>query len=859
MPLKRSKTAGAKRGGGRGRSSPSTTTSSSKGGRGRAHARSDVSDRSQSKRPHNSKFRETIRRPEEERAAQAGPRGNYRGKGPQSRGAERDDPRDFDPSQEGAERRQGDRRGGNDRRSAPGSGYGSTASGAHAFQPGKGAPGRNQKFPRFEAPTPQNAPRPFFKRQEDARTRPIERDEDEVGVPRPPRPAEGSTQVMEGRIDLHPDGFGFLIAKDPKLPNVYVGAESLKHVMHRDTVRVRVEKSFDGGAKLRGSVIEILGRHQKEFMGVVRPYKGGVLVIPTEARDRKHSFKAETTTNPQLEEIKSGTPVLCRILTYPSNMPGTVEIVQAIEDPSAPHNDTLRVLIEASWPREFSRAALDEAEKRAASWKQEIDPRRRDITHLPLVTIDGRDARDFDDAVCAVREGQSTRLWVAIADVSHFVRPGSTLDREAFAKSTSAYFPDHVVPMLPEILSNGVCSLNPFEERACLVCEMLIGPRGQLESYEFYEGLMLSKRRLTYEQMQAFIEDEPWARNELATLQESLGELIAVYRRLREARTQRGSIDLDLPEAQVILSREGEVLDIQTRTRLDAHRLIEECMLVANEAAAAFLYRAGNGAVYRIHEAPDPRRVEDLKKFLRLAGIMEEKSSRPTREKLKAGDTDESFTEPWQFAELLARLKRDFEPGDPIARAAQTLVLRTMKQARYSTARVGHFALASKDYTHYTSPIRRYPDLMVHRLIKENLGFEPYLRGGVELEANCSHCSDQERLAMDAERKLIEIKKCRFMEAFLGETFEGWVTGVIEKGVFCQIDGHFVDGLVNEQTLHDRGRFHFEPERMAYIGPGKAKITLGSRVKVMLAAVDVMTRKIDFDLLEVDGVSVGKK
>jgi len=662
---------------------------------------------------------------------------------------------------------------------------------------------------------------------------------------KPKAPVPGA-KVIDGRLDLHPDGFGFLIAKDPTLPNVYVGEESLKHVMHRDEVRVRVDREFEGG-KVRGTVLEILRRTQREFLGIARPYKGGVLVIPVEARDRKHAFKVETVA-PQFEELKSGTAVLCRILTYPSNAPGTVEILEVVQDPAAASNDTLRVLLEAAWPREFSRVALNEAEHRALRWRSEVDPRRRrDITHLPLVTIDGRDARDFDDAVCAMRESSGAiRLWVAIADVSNFVRPGTALDREAFERSTSVYFPDHVVPMLPEVLSNGVCSLNPFEDRACLVCECVIDARGKVTGFEFYEGLMISKRRLTYEQMQAYIEEEPWALNELATLNDSLSQLVEVYGRLRKAKNQRGAIDLDLPEAQVMLDRQGQVLDIQTRTRLDAHRLIEECMLIANECAARFLEQAAPAGVYRIHEQPDEKKIMELVKFLSASSILPKKKN-----------LAEMFEYPSDFADLLNKLKKDFEPGDPTARAAQSLVLRSLKQAKYSTARVGHFALATKDYTHFTSPIRRYPDLMVHRLIKEALGFERWTSTGIHLESLAQHCSDQERLAMDAERKLIEIKKCRYMEQFLGEEFEAWATGITEKGVFCQIEGHFVDGLISRDTLGSRGKLTFDPDQLAYIGPGKVKMHLGSRVRVLLAAVDVTTRRIDFDLVKL--YSVGEK
>lgn len=688
---------------------------------------------------------------------------------------------------------------------------------------------------------------------------------------RPEAPVKSpSGEFAEGRVDIHPDGFGFLIPTNPQLPNIYVPEEDLKYIMHRDVIRVRVEKERSGD-RLRGRLVQILKRHQKEFMGILRMHGGGAIVIPEDNRDRKFSFKV-IAMDESVGVVKSGDSVLARIDVYPDIGAGTVEVLSKVTDPKAPHNDTLKVLIGASWPREFSAGAQTEADRRAKDWKSLLPQgTTQDIRHLNLVTIDGADARDFDDAVCAKKEGNQLRVWVAIADVSLFVRSGSRLDAEAFERSTSVYFPDHVVPMLPEILSNGVCSLNPFEERPCLVCEFILEENGHIKSFQFYEALMQSKKRLTYEQMQAFMEKEPWAREEMQPISGSLEAVVESFSRLRKARVARGSVDLDLPEAKVRLNADGSVLDIQSRARLDSHRLIEELMLAANQCAAKFLFEKSDfGGVYRIHEQPDVKKIQDLLGFLSLSGIQIEKvfgrstgkakgGSQRKDKKPNRGSTDSLVSlleDPSDFAKLLDYIKANLESQSPTARALQYLILRSLKQARYSAERLGHFALATRDYTHFTSPIRRYPDLMVHRLIKTALRIDsasatPTLFGErISLETACRHCSDQERAAMESERKLIDLKKCRFMQPKLGEDFEAWVSGLTEKGAFCQIEGHFVDGLISADTLMARARLKWMADRMMYLGPSQKQLKLGTRLKVKLAAVDLETRRIEFDLKE---------
>ncbi len=683
--------------------------------------------------------------------------------------------------------------------------------------------------------------------------------------PQPQKNRQTGQNLAEGRVDIHPDGFGFLIPTTPGLPNIYIPEEDLKHVMHRDHIRVRIEQDR-GTERLRGRLVQILKRQQKEFIGTLRLHGGGALVVPEEARDRKFSFKV-VAMDEKIAGLKSGDTVLARIESFPDMGAGSVEVVGKISDPKAPHNDTLKILLSASWPRDFTPSAVTEAERRAQDWKTLLPPSTtKDVRKLNLVTIDGADAKDFDDAVCAQIEGNQIRVWVAIADVSLFVRPGSKLDAEAYERATSLYFPDHVVPMLPEVLSNGVCSLNPFEERPCLVCEFILDSRGTIKNFQFYEGLMQSQRRLTYEQMQAYMEDEPWAREELSKLKPSMDAVVESYKRLRAARTARGSVDLDLPEAKVRLNADGSVLDIQSRARLDSHRLIEELMLAANQCAAKFLNEQSDlGAVYRIHEKPDLKKIEDLLGFLKLAGLSLEKVFGKSQHGPKGGSQKRNpkdntsalatlLEDPQDFAKLLDFIRSDLESQSPTARALQYLVLRSLKQARYSPERLGHFALSTDDYTHFTSPIRRYPDLMVHRLIKAALKVDaasatPTLYGDrLTLETACRHCSEQERSAMDAERKLIDLKKCRFMEPRLGEDFDAWISGLTEKGAFCQIEGHFVDGLITADTLLSRARLKWNPDRMVFVGVSGKQLKLGDRLKIRLVAVDLETRKIEFDI-----------
>ncbi|NCN26520.1 ribonuclease R [bacterium] len=640
---------------------------------------------------------------------------------------------------------------------------------------------------------------------------------------------------MVGKLELHPKGFGFFIPDDPKLPNVYIAEEELRDCLNRDRVVIQISEHYRGEDKYRGKVVSIEKRGQSDMLGSIRLFKGGALFVPTDGRDRRHVFSVSLEDLDKFS-LGNGSHALARIEEYPSKSKGKVRILEEVQQIDSASSDTLRILVEGGWPREFSQAAIKSAEAAENDWLKRLPKETYDLQRLPFVTIDGEDARDFDDAVYAEKmDNGKHKIWVAIADVSFFVKPGTALDQEAFERSTSVYFPDFVVPMLPENLSNGVCSLNPNTPRAALVCEFVVTANGKIESYKFFEGLIQSHKRMTYELMQSFIDQEAFALEELKPLERHLSALVDVYKILRKAKTQRGAIDMDIPEARVFLEKNGEVRDIQPRMRLEAHRLIEELMLAANECTSRYLeeHKLREG-MYRIHEQPDENRVKDLIAFITLIGLPFEGSLETAKD----------------FSHFLEGIRPLLEEEDPKAMAVQNMVLRSMQQARYSNAPLGHFALANPHYTHFTSPIRRYPDLIVHRLIKEHLNIEePLAPPDAEMESTARHCSEHERMAMDMERKLIDIKKCRYMEKHLGEDFKAVVTGVIEKGIFCQIEDHFVDGLIKGDLLHKRMRLNYDAGTMCFKSHSGQRLQLGDRVVVKVIAVDPMNAKIDFDLV----------
>ncbi|HVB47268.1 MAG TPA: ribonuclease R, partial [Burkholderiales bacterium] len=471
----------------------------------------------------------------------------------------------------------------------------------------------------------------------------------------------------------------------------------------------------------------------------------------------------------------------------------------------------------------FSKRALAAARALPEGVRAEDLAERRDLRDRPFVTIDGETAKDFDDAVYCAREGKGFRLWVAIADVSHYVRHDDALDREAAERGTSVYFPRRVIPMLPEKLSNGLCSLNPEVDRLAMVCEMALAPNGTVARYQFYAAVIRSHARLTYTEVWGML-SEGAAASGREQVYPHLATLYEAFQRLAEERRRRGAIDFETVETRMVFDAHGKIERILPEPRNDAHRVIEECMLAANVCAGEFLTARGHPVLYRVHDVPAEDRVAALRDFLAELGLSLPGGAQPR---------------PKDYAELLERIR----PRPDFA-LLQTILLRSLKQAVYSPDNAGHFGLAFDAYVHFTSPIRRYPDLLVHRAIKACLAGRRY--EGVDWDALGQHCSETERRADEASRDVENWLKCYYMQDQVGNVFSGSVTGVTAFGLFVTLDDYFVDGLIHISEL-GRDYFQFDPARHRLVGERTGKrYRLADRARVKLVRVDLEQRKIDF-------------
>ena len=616
--------------------------------------------------------------------------------------------------------------------------------------------------------------------------------------------------VVAGRIEGHRDGHGFLVPDDGS-PQVFLPPAEMREVLHGDRASVRVV-GRDQRGRPSGVIVEVLERGKRRIVGRLHTEHGVTFLVP-EDRRIAHDILVPPA---EMGRAKAGEVVTVDLIAQPSKHAQPIGRVAEVLGHYADSGMEIEIAVRKfDLPNEFSKRSLAAAQAMPEGVRPEDLAGRKDLRGLEFVTIDGETARDFDDAVFCRREGKGFRLWVAIADVSHYVRHGDALDTDARERGTSVYFPRRVIPMLPEKLSNGLCSLNPNVDRLAMVCEMAITPKGEIAQYEFYNAVFRSHARLTY--------TEVWSRLSNKKANQNLLNLYDVFKVLLEERGRRGAIDFETIETRMIFDATGKIEKIVAEPRNDAHRLIEECMLAANVCGGNFIAKHEHPVLYRVHDVPAEERVGTLRAFLAELGLQ-----------LPGGE----IPRPKDYAQLLERIRKR-----PDFTLLQTILLRSLKQAVYSPANKGHFGLAFDAYLHFTSPIRRYPDLLVHRVLKAVLAKKTY--SGVDWEALGRHCSETERRADEASRDVENWLKCFYMRDHVGKIFNGTITGVTAFGLFITLDDYFVDGLVHISEL-GRDYFQYDATRHALIGDRTAKrFRLADRMKVKLVRVDLDTRKID--------------
>ena len=683
----------------------------------------------------------------------------------------------------------------------------------------------------------------------------------------PPTPVGAELMAeVEGTVQGHRDGHGFVV-RDDRQADLYLSQQEMRSVLHRDRVKARVMR-YDRKGRPEGRVLEILERKKAPIIGRLLHESGVWLVAPEDKRYGQDILIPKNATS----NAAAGQVVAIELTEPPSMYSQPVgrvtEVLGEIDDPGMEIEIAVR---KYEVPHQFSPATLAQAASlpervRAVDCKHRID-----LTDVPLVTIDGEDARDFDDAVYCepavvgksvgksagrAKVNNGWRLVVAIADVSHYVKPGEPIDADAYERATSVYFPRRVIPMLPEKLSNGLCSLNPNEDRLAMVADMLVTATGEIYAYQFFPAVIRSHARFTYTEVAAILANTRGP--EAAKRKDRVPDLLnlhEVYRALLKERTKRGAIDFETTETQIVCDENGRIEKIVPRTRTEAHKLIEEAMLAANVCSADFIARAKHPSLYRVHEGPTPEKKTLLQNYLRALGLGLSISDDP---------------KPAEFQAIAAATK---DRADAVQ--IHTMLLRSMQQAIYTGANSGHFGLAYEAYTHFTSPIRRYPDLLVHRVIKALLGGKRYhLVTGPSNPAPAGrkparplnpvksisaedekwevagvHCSVNERRADEASRDVEAWLKCRYMRERLGEEFSGAVSSVTSFGLFVQLDGLYVEGLVHITELGGE-YYRFDEVRQELRGERSGvRYVVGSRVRVQVSRVDLDGRKIDFRMV----------
>ena len=687
-------------------------------------------------------------------------------------------------------------------------------------------------------------------------------------------PANQPSDEFEGTVQGHRDGHGFVL-RDDGLSDIFLPPNEMRAVLHKDRVRVCIVRQ-DRRGRPEGRVVEIIERPKQPLIGRLLQESGVWIVAPEDKRYGQDVLIPKGA----LGNAEPGQVVVVE-LTEPPALYGQpvgriTEVLGEVDDPGMEIEIAVR---KYGVPHEFSETCLAQA----AALPDKVRPLdkkdRIDLTDVPLVTIDGEDARDFDDAVycepAKVGRAKGWRLLVAIADVSHYVQTGSAIDIDAYDRATSVYFPRRVIPMLPEKLSNGLCSLNPDVERLCMVCDMLITAKGEVHAYQFYPAVMFSHARFTYTEVAAILANTRGP--EAAKRTERVPDLLNlhdVYRALLIARRERGAVDFETTETQIVCDDNGRIEKIIPRTRNDAHKLIEEAMLAANVCSADFIAQGKQHGLYRVHEGPTPEKQDILRSYLKAMAVGMSISDNPAPSEFQA----------------IAEATKD----RPDAQQIHTMLLRSMQQAIYTPNNSGHFGLAFEAYTHFTSPIRRYPDLLVHRVIKSILGNTRYRLPALPLpgeahaklskrlaaraqkpgteprkketgaalaetqswEAAGLHCSANERRADEASRDVEAWLKCKYMREHLGEEFGGVVSSVTSFGIFVTLDAMYVEGLVHITELGG-DYFKFDEARQELRGERSGiRYAIGSRVRVQVSRVDLDGRRIDFRLVNEGEIAV---
>ena len=635
--------------------------------------------------------------------------------------------------------------------------------------------------------------------------------------------------LVKGRVHAHPNGYGFLIPENRDLQDLYLNRREMRRVMHGDQVMVRIDRKARGGTE--SHIVRVLERGQKRLLGTYDELNGKPIVVPMDARISpialaKAAAKTEKGKVIAVEVSRYGTA-----LSSPE-----AQIVNIMGDPNDPEVQAQSIIFRFGLSTSFPAEVEREAKESSFNLSPQDLAARTDLRELPIVTIDGENARDFDDAVYVRKQGETYELYVSIADVAHYVAPDTALDQEAYARSTSVYFPDRAIPMLPEALSNGICSLKPHEDRLTKTVCIEINAKGDVIRSRFFNSVIRSNERMTYTDVRRILVDhDPECLARYSALVDEFKRMEELALLLYKRRRARGNLDFDLPEAEIILDLQGLPENIVRAERNIAHRMIEEFMIAANEAVARHLTEKEFPTLYRVHEGPDQDALETLAPFLLSLGY-------------RLPEKKETIA-PLEIQRLLESAR-----GKPEERVVNRVLLRSMKQAIYQPENIGHFGLASKCYTHFTSPIRRYPDLIVHRVLDRVMNDDKLKPNAREdllryLQQAGEHTSGRERHAMEAEREMVDLKKAQFMQNRIGEEFTGFINSLANFGFFVELDDYFIEGLVKFSSLTDDDYDYYEKE---YVVKGRRygkKFRLGDNVRVRVARINAFRSEIDFDLL----------